>query len=29
MDKKKVLVSDAKCKCGYVLEAGRTTVEFD
>ena len=28
-NKKKVLVSDAKCKCGYVLEAGRTTAEFD
>ena len=26
--KKKVLVSDTKCKCGYILEAGKFASEF-
>ncbi len=28
-EKKKVLVSDAKCKCGFVLEAGKLASEFN
>ena len=27
--KKKILVSDTKCKCGYILEAGKDAAEFD
>ena len=27
--KQKVLVSDTKCKCGYILEAGKNAAEFD
>ena len=27
--KKKILVSDTKCKCGYVLEAGKNAANFD
>ena len=27
--KQKILVSDAKCKCGYILEAGKNAKEFD
>ena len=27
--KKKILVSDTKCKCGYVLEAGNDAAKFD
>ena len=26
--KKKILVSDAKCKCGYILEAGKSASDF-
>ena len=27
--KKKILVSDSKCKCGYILEAGNDAAKFD
>ena len=27
--KQKILVSDAKCKCGYILEAGKNAADFD
>ena len=27
--KKKILVSDTKCKCGFVLEAGKEAAEFN
>jgi hypothetical protein len=27
--KKKVLVSDTKCKCGYILEAGNDASKYD
>ena len=27
--KKKILVSDTKCKCGYILEAGKNAANFD
>ena len=27
--KKKILVSDTKCKCGYILEAGKNAENFD
>jgi len=27
--KQKILVSDAKCKCGYILEAGNNAADFD
>ena len=27
--KQKILVSDSKCKCGYVLEAGKNAADFD
>ncbi len=27
--KKKILVSDTKCKCGYILEAGNDAAKFD
>ena len=26
--KKKILVSDKKCKCGYILEAGKSASDF-
>lgn len=28
-EKKKILVSDKKCKCGYILEAGNDAAKFD
>jgi len=27
--KQKILVSDTKCKCGYILEAGKNAANFD
>ena len=27
--KQKILVSDKKCKCGHILEAGKNAAEFD
>ena len=27
--KQKILVSDTKCKCGYILEAGNNAADFD
>ena len=27
--KKKILVTDTKCKCGYILEAGNDAAKFD
>ena len=27
--KQKILVSDTKCKCGYILEAGKNAADFD